>query len=239
MLFIDDREPRDIVKALSQYDIPVTVTRLEFGDCMFEGCGEHGTALIGIERKRLHDLVTSMHDRRLSGQQLRGMLEVYDYLEVVVEGLWRCGSQGQIEELAGEWRTAYGGGTANAYRQLDAYLATLHYRAGVAVWRTMSVIETAAHYAARWHWFQKPWDRHEAHQEAYVKRTGPYCKGAPIPGMVWRVAAQLPGLDKLGQRIAGHFRSVEEMVLADEAGWRQIKGIGKVRARMAIEAIKR
>ena len=93
-IFIDDRET-DLIPVLSKLDVPSQAVRLEYGDVMWEGLGpNHSEVLVGCERKKLSDLVNSMKDRRLSGHQLRGMSQAYDYRLLWTEGQWRPGQDG-------------------------------------------------------------------------------------------------------------------------------------------------
>ena len=102
MIVLDRREPDELetyVRALG-IECVKGETELEFGDAMFSGNGPDGMCLIGFERKRLSDLLTSMRDRRLSGRQMRGCWERYDFVWIVSEGIYREGTGGEIEE----WR---------------------------------------------------------------------------------------------------------------------------------------
>jgi hypothetical protein len=244
VLIVDDRE-RGVVDELRRLDIEVSVARLEFGDCAFTGRGPGGGEVtVGCERKRLGDLVSSMQDRRLSGHQLRGMRQAYDYLFLFVESVWRPGANGEIEELQGrEFRAFYSRGkpgdrAAVSYRQLTAYLTTLELRGGVVVRRTANARETASQYVALWHWWNdKAWDAHKSMEAVYC--NGVVKKGhgggwadphehdeefAPggrastlsgAPTTLLRTAMQLPGiLDVRAAAVTERFGSIRRMALA-------------------------
>src|SRR5580704_11288745 len=111
-LLIDRRESlrpagRELITHLRRYDLDLSLElELEYGDATFSGSGESGDSLIGIEHKRLSDLVAGMKDHRLSGHQLRGLWRLYDYVFLFVEGCWRPGPGGEIEELGPNgWHT--------------------------------------------------------------------------------------------------------------------------------------
>jgi len=160
---------------------------LQFGDAAFEGNGPEGTCTVGFERKKLADLINSMKDRRLSGRQLRGMWQAYDFIFLVAEGLWREGDGSEIEEWAYDrreqkWRfmPVYGNGggdggrNAISYEQLDHYTCTLELKGGLVYKRTRDERETARYYASRWRWFNsKAWVEHRSHDQLYHNEPQP------------------------------------------------------------------
>jgi ERCC4-type nuclease len=181
-MLIDSRERDSIANECRRLGLPVTVTQIELGtgeyrccpDCLFEGNGPSGACLVGVERKRLGDLINSMKDRRLSGQQLRNLARVVDFVFVIVEAVFRPGPGGEIEELQGrEWRTFYkhgnvGDRAAISYRQLISYLTTLELCGNVIVRRTSNVRETAAQLVALYGWFnEKRWEQHHSHDQIH------------------------------------------------------------------------
>lgn len=152
--------------------IPVRVVQLPYGDISFQGNGPDGECPIGMERKRLSDLITSMQDRRLAGHQIRGLTQSYDYRYLIAEGVWRPGPHGEIEELTGKtWGAFYSresGRPAVAYRQLHNFLTTLELKCDLIVRRTANLAETAAQTIALWHWWNdKAWDEHQSHEALY------------------------------------------------------------------------
>ena len=189
------RDRSDLAESLRGLSgsIPVRVLRLEFGDVTFQGNGPDGECSVGIERKRLSDLLNSMLDRRLAGHQLRGLGNAYDFRYLIAEGVWRPGPHGEIEELVGRnWVPFYSrepGRPAVAYRQLQNFLTTLEFMAcrpgpgtgtgpdpgpgpgpgpGLVIRRTSNLHETAVQVIALWHWFNdKEWREHRSHEALY------------------------------------------------------------------------
>lgn len=256
-LVIDRRESdrpagRDLISHLRRYDIDITTDmELEFGDAMFGGNGEHGDCTVAIEHKRLSDLVTSMKDRRLSGHQLRGLWRAYDYVFLVVEGTWRPGPGGEIEELRKEgWRPFFSTRDRHAvnYRQVVSYLNSLALRSRspetgepLRVIRSQSTRQTAAEYAALYYGFtEKTWDQHHAHDQVYTEITAPKRVGlvAPVVTTLWKMAAQVPGIDRKAQAVAEYFKTPQRMANANEREWEQIDGIGVKTARVAVKVMQ-
>ena len=276
-LFIDRRE-RDLYPVVCKFDVEVVLTELEFGDCMFEGLGPgpgQEQVLVGIERKKLSDLVNSMKERRLSGWQLRGMSRAYDYRVLVTEGQWRPGPAGELEEWRYDprtkkfgWCTFYKSGAAGdraavSYAQLLGYLTGLELRGNVVWRRTRDIVETAAQYVALYRNFQVPWESHHSHEQVYtgggvmpVKghgsgwaeehehdlAYGKYGRGRVTcvqqdPSTLWRMAAQLPGVDRRAEAVSRHFKTVKAMAEAGVEEWMEVEGIGKKTAAAVVRAI--
>ena len=88
MLFVDRRAgSHDLVAPLRKLGLPVEETTLDFGDVMFEGRGEKGeSVLVGIEFKKLEELVGAIRSERLQGHQLLGMRDTYKFSYLMYEG---------------------------------------------------------------------------------------------------------------------------------------------------------
>jgi len=192
VILLDSREPEELETAVRRLGIEVArEIEYPFGDAVFMGHGPNGDCSVAFERKKLDDLITSMKKKRLSGHQLRGCWDTYDFVYLVCEGIWKEGSGGEIVEMRYDPRikkhgwvpyhsraTAEGSGgrMAVSYEQLDHYLCTLELKAGVIVKRTKDVEETAKFYVSRWKWFNnKKWDQHTSHDQVY-------CGDIPVKG---------------------------------------------------------
>src|ERR1700685_3075549 len=77
-------------------------SRLIAGDMCFSGQGAMGNCMIGVERKRLKDMLNSIRSGRFSGEQLPKLIEHYEYSYLIVEGIWRCNwDNGLLEDMWG------------------------------------------------------------------------------------------------------------------------------------------
>lgn len=226
-ILLDDREEPALANYLSlQFGLPVTVCRLDYGDLAIQSSSG---LLIGYERKKLSDLISSMQDRRLAGHQLKGMWGLYDRVELVIESLWKPGENGELEVPASGrgWQTLYHRGSGISYRQVDSYLYSQYECGGVPCWRTGSMLETAHLYASRWHWWQKDYDLHRSHDVLFSNLPAAQRRGAVMlhqgePNAVTMLASQIPGIDAKAWDVGKHFSSPEQMVLADERDWRRV-----------------
>jgi ERCC4-type nuclease len=95
---------------LSKAGLPVDAsTQLEAGDLFFVGRGDKGAATtIGIEHKKVADLIASLRTGRLQGVQLPGMraaeagaTPLYDYAYLMVEGEITWNEQGKLTRRVG------------------------------------------------------------------------------------------------------------------------------------------
>jgi len=185
--------------------------------------------MVGYERKNLHDLVASMRSKRLSGHQLPGLLDTYQVVYLVVEGILRAGGRGAAETwVRKDWVALTTGSQPILYREIDHYLATLTHLAGVTVVQTSNPTQTAAMIASRYRWWlDKEWAQHRSHIEIYAPADiGQVGRGRILRrtvGLVEKVAAQLPGLDRGAWSVGKHFGNVYRMVNAEVREWAGVR----------------
>ena len=241
----------ELLPYLQALRIPVKAAFLDYGDFAIEGGKgpEDEPVRIGIERKTLGDLVTSIQSGRFTGQredgsmgQLPGMLVEYDVPLLLIEGIWRPAADGTIEVLFvpknqkpekkefGFWVPFRG---QMLYRALNRFLFTVLFKARVPYFRTMGIRETAQ-WLADLHvwWVDKGYDAHKSHLAS--DRT---FDNAPdrllwrAPNFVEQVAARFPGIgDVRSKAVAERFPTVLDMVNADEEEWLEVEGVGAVTA---------
>lgn len=234
----------ELLRKFAPYGVAVNKTVLAFGDMAWEGWGPNGLCLVGVERKRIDDLLQSIHSKRLSGYQLPGIVEHYDFGYLVVEGIWRTGEGGQLVVWEGDGR---GWTRRNMMaRGVHNYLTTLSVQCGVNVWRTGKAQETVEYVVDQYrYWTEKKWEEHRAHQAVYLGkqegkrlRLGLAGRGKMnrALGPVEKVALVMPGMgEELAYRVGKKFGSVRGMCEADEGKWREVKGVGKVKAGEYVE----
>ena len=193
---------------------------------------------IGVEIKRISDLLTSITTGRLSGHQLPKLVREYRHVWLLIEGQYRPGAEGLLETRQGAaWVPHALGRSPWTYREVEAYLTTLEVRAGVHVRRAYNKAETVALVAMLYQWWTaKAYDEHRAHKALHspILDSGLLYK----PSLTRRVAAELPGIG-VGKSaaVAEHFKTVRAMVEADEDQWQQVDGIGKTLAKKISEAL--
>ncbi len=243
---------KELAPFFTPYGIKVEVKTLDFGDLAFEGNGPTGRCSVVIERKVIGDLVASMQSKRLSGHQMPGMADTYDYCYLIVEGIWRPGPDGELQigqgtfdaqvNFGGRWQDSYGNRRL-LYRAVDNYLATLELHAGVIYRRTLSPAETVAVVVDLYRWWnEKLWEAHSSHLGVYAPAIAKPGKGRlnlarRRVSLAEKWAMQLEGIDTKAQSVAAHFGSAKAMALGDPLEWSNIKGISIHTGRKLVEAI--
>ena len=253
MLWVDDRTgSKELVPHLRSFGIDAQIRRLDFGDFAWEGNGPAGLCRVAVERKTIGDLIQSMQSRRLSGHQLPGMADEYDYAYLIVEGIWRPSDEGVLEvghgsfsrdNFGGRWASSYGKRQL-LYRSIDNYLATLELHTGLIYRRTLSAQETVHVIADLYLWWRaKLWEDHSSHLTVYAPAEARGKKGRlnlvrREVSLAEAWAMQLPGIDKKAQEVAQRFPTGHILANALEEDWMSIPGIGKTLAKRAFKSIR-
>lgn len=230
MLLIDRRAGSiDIVQYLPK-GTPYELTLLDGGDVAFMGMGTGDTpVLIGVEVKKLDDVINCIHDGRFAGEQLP-KLKPYDYVWLVIQGDFRV-REGVMEVYrGGQWKLAGHTSKAVMFNAFDSWIRTMEVCAGIRVSRTRDSVETAETVTNLYRWWRKGLDNHRSHLAFYEPppQEPISLTGFEKPGIVRRVAKEFEGIGwERSKAVAEHFQTVYQMVTADEKEWRQIYGIGK------------
>lgn len=227
-----------LLAPLRALSLPVKSRRLEYGDLAFRGQGPKGITRIGIEYKKLGDLLACIVDKRLVSHQMPGLLRSYSYVYLLVEGVVRPSPDSSLECLlvrhsdrtgrdVAFFNTVY---SALTYSAMQRYLFTLENLAGVRVRFTSTQADTLGYLSALYHWWQKPWGKHHAHLALPAREDSNPRRAEAMfrrPSVLRRIASCLPGVGWTRSRaIANRFRSVSGMVDASEKDWLGIEGVG-------------
>ena len=231
--------------------LPTELCTLHSGDFAFLGLGEGDCPVpVGIERKTLSDFLASMYNGRLPGHQIPKMLQAYQDIWLVIEGIYRIGKDGHVLVPLGT-KPLLGVGKGKGkkmvwvdlpqpvmYRELEAMILTLEMKAGVRTRQTGGMMGTAKFVAAlRSWWITKNWEGHRSHLRFHSETADNALLVKPSLCRV--MASTLPGIGwvKSGA-IAERFGSVAAMVAADEKRWEEIDGVGKILAKRIVEAVQ-
>lgn len=246
MILIDHRRgSKELIPYLKPFGPDVEESVMEFGDIKWVGEGPDGPVMVGVERKRINDLVQSMRDRRLAGHQLPGLLRDYQYCYLLIEGHWKPGRQGELLTSNNGWKWWPAKGQV-MYREVAGFLSSLSLRAAnecgrVLVEKTVDIEESATLLFNLYQMWQKPWAKHTAHKQIYApvpERKGKVEWGTISPQLklARAVAAQLPGLDQKAFKVADHFGTAGRIMRATERQWVDAKvGVGKDGARKILD----
>lgn len=239
-VWLDDRiGSRELLPFLRQQGVYADLARLEYADIAFGGNGPDGGVMVGIERKTVGDLISSMTSKRFAGHQLPGLLEGYHVVYLLVEGWMRPGKDGLLEEMSsGRWRAKRRGSKLVTYRAVDGWLSTMEAVCGLRMRYSLDILETAHVIKGLAEWWARPWADHDSHRAVYAPVSGAGPVAFVRPNIVWKMAAQLPGVEKRGREIARRFATPLAMCEATEDDWRAVKGIGKVLAGNIVKLLR-
>lgn len=191
MIFVDYRMgSAELVPALRRLGLDVEETTLTAGDVAFVGRGEGGKEVnVGIEFKKVGELVQSIRTERLQGFQLFRMREEYDFSYLLVEGEVLFDAQGQMTRRVGRRDFKRIGMSIAEYMKR---IMVLHLRGGLNYMRSESRAETLREIECLFRvWTDKDLDDHDSH-------IGIYTAPSLVPLSEYR--QMLAPLDGVGQR---------------------------------------
>lgn len=239
MIYVDYREKpgkrdkTELVDLLRRIGVRAEKTDLSYGDFAFEGFG--GVA-IGVERKRLHDMIGCIEDSRYSAHQRLGMKKLYTESWLLIEGAWRPHDpKGLLMEgnNAGQWWECRPAGRPTMYAKLRRYLFSVE-RAGVPIIYTRDVWHTAYDICELYHYYQK---KHHTSMREIQKPLIPTLNRKPSVTRKWAEALDGVGLVH-GEEAERLFRNPIALAQSSELEWMGIPGIGPKTAKSIIEQIE-
>lgn len=257
MLTLDPRRGSgDLLRLMMQRGVPCQLREMPYGDASWSGkVADDVPIRIGVELKRVTDVLQCIHDGRFAGHQLVGLLSTYDLVWLLVEGGYRAGKLGVLELPA--WRkkrrawvdyaTLTGSTRQYMWRDLQHWLSTMRYRAGVLIDHVYNHDAAADWLAAEYGWWNQPWGKHRAHLALHAGKDIGIGDGAVEifnyrPNHVGLVSAVLPGIGyEKARAVQKHFKSVRELVGAGVDEWAGIlvgkKRLGHVVAQKVVAAL--
>lgn len=239
-LLVDPRTgSRELFPLLCTNGCPVKMSSSELlaGDFCFEGNGpDDARYLIGVERKTIRDMLSSINTGRFSGHQLPLLTQMYDRYYLVIEGVYGCGNDGILEEpRGGKWMPLELKGRRFMHSMIERFLISVEESTGIRVHKTSNPQDTARHVIHLWHvWNDKSYNKHKAGHG----RSDTHVEIRPW-SVKRRIANDLPGIgqDK-SAAVDKHFATIEEMMNATAKQWAEIPGIGKGIAERIVREIK-
>lgn len=234
-ILVDDREGSGhLAGPLAEHGLDVVVTRMECADVAFVGLGPGGDPRpVGIEIKQADELLSMIVNGRYTGNQLPCLKDTYPTVILAVTEAFYPGRGG---ELLIQGRKPDGWRREWKYRDLDHWLMTQQFKAGVHVLRSRNQAELLQqlHDAYTW-WTVEGWDGHDSHLGLFAPLEGTIIK----PTFERRIAFQLPGIGmELSAKVADWFKSGRGMANAAVETWAMIPKIGKTKAEAIVRAWK-
>jgi ERCC4-type nuclease len=239
---VDDRTGSvDLFPILRRLGLPCTLGRISFGDISFIGTGNEGVPVpIGVEYKKVRDVLQCMTDGRFAGHQLPGLVNSYSQIYLLIEGEIRPHPSTGILEIKshkGFWYEGMVGTRRFMYRDLAKWLLTMSIKGGLSIAQTSTLQETSVWLSALYNWWggdgNGGWDSHKSHLAFNVSADIRFGAGRDRallvrPSVLRRIAAELPGVgyEKSGE-IEKFFGSMEALFFATESDIACVPGIGK------------
>lgn len=227
---------------IEKQGIACDATALEYADVCFDGYGPEGLVGVGVERKRLRDMLDCINDGRYSGHQRIGMHKMYQFRFLIVEGYWRPDSRSGIlyrgvPQPDGKmiWTDQWGQGMGRVmYYKLRRYLFSVSL-SDVHILYTRDVAHTAYDITELYHYFQKPWDEHKSMLTMH-QRTLTIPTLNRKASLIRRWAFELEGVGMQYSEDAERiFKSPRLLANSEERDWMKVPGIGP---KTAIEIVR-
>lgn len=201
-------------------------------DIAFEGRGIGGSPVtIGIEYKKLGELVQSLQSQRLQGHQLYKMNAGFDFRWLLIEGEVLTTHDGYLARWQRKKLVKMEG--SMTLTELYKRLLTLQVCGGLTpvfvdtLTNSLRFIEATYRF-----WTDKDQDEHKSHIAIYEPTT------LVPPNQFERTVFTLPGigLDKVRKALA-RFGSIRAAVNAENTAWAALGGIGTKTASRIVGAV--
>lgn len=203
--------------------------------------------LVGVEAKKVRDLLESMATGRLAATQLPRLMVDYNQVWLLVIGEYRAGTGGVLSVKSGKggWHPFRIGPRPVPIGYVESFIIELQ-TVGVHIKQVESNAAAAEWIRCLHRFWSKKWEDHKALLKfdksalnkvavmPIIERTEEWRRQDQIA----RAAATLPGIgyDRAWE-VARTFPSIRYMANAELAEWQKISGIGKVLAKAAMGAI--
>lgn len=227
VLLVDNRDGScELAEPLTARGLPVRSLRMPYGDLAWVGRGLKGCQVsVGVEFKRLQELVGSLRTERLQGRQMIGMRDEFDYSYLLMEGELLYDTQGTLlkrviyrgretlESLPGQMTIS----------ELLMRLNVLHLCGGLTPILSPSREDTLQLISALYRtWTDKDLDQHRSHIAMY---------NAPPLVPISQQRMTLKTLPRIGMRaskaVADHFgNNLGRAFAASVEEWAGIEVIG-------------
>ena len=212
MIYVDDRVGSKELFHLFPHG-KAELAHLEYADFAFDGHGDEGTVMIGVERKRIGDFVNCMCSGRLSGHQLIGLLNSYHVVYLVIEGLFRANPQTGILETwkRGQWSEYTAGKRRFMARDIWVFMNTLQTICGIHCYHCPRETDTVQYILALHHWWNKEYADHKGHLQPHTGKVVDISKQSVLRRCLLQLTG--PGWE-MSKALDMRFKSVFDLMTA-------------------------
>lgn len=241
ILVANDVGSREMTGTIRRLGVPVQLSELEFSDACFEGNGPKGSTMIGVECKRIHDMLDCIDSSRYVDHQRKGMAQMFGVSILNVEGNWRAhdpdgwlmeGFRKRDGEMS--WGYCKPGGRPVKYEKLYRYLLSIAL-SGVIITYSRDLFGTAFNICEIYHYFQKQWDEHTSLLSIHAP-SPPDMRDRPSLVRRWAYALTDVGA-KTSIDLERRYKTGGDLADATEDELLQVPGIGKKTAKQIVREI--
>jgi ERCC4-type nuclease len=180
---------KDLIPDLEKAGLSPQIAQID-GDLAWVGRGEGGRELsVGVEFKKLPELVDSLRSGRLVGEQLPKMRKSYEFSWLLIEGELSTSRSGLLTNEKG--RPLHGKMTIWEFYER---LWILYLKGGMFPWATKDRRQTVQAIRALYRlWTSKDFDQHRSHLSIYQPPAPPgatqfQCTVSTLPAVGWVAA---------------------------------------------------
>jgi ERCC4-type nuclease len=204
---------KDLIPDLEKAGLDPRLAHID-GDLAWVGRGEQGRELsVGVEFKRLPELVDSLRSGRLCGEQLPKMRKSYEFSWLLIEGELSTSKSGLITNDRG--RPLHGKMTIWEFYER---IWILYLKGGMFPWATKDRRQSIQAIRALYRlWTSKDFDKHQSHLHIYQPPPPPGATQfqatiATLPAVGWATA----------RRAEASFRNLRSAFAATATEWQQV-----------------
>lgn len=226
---------RELRGPILSQGVSCDISPLKWGDACFSGNGPDGEMMVGIERKKIHDLLQCIDDGRYNNQRI-GMNMMYQVSVLYLEGLWKCKEDGTLMEGFRDyeserklkqvsdkstreviaWTDLKMGPRRVMYYTLYRYLRSVAH-AGVIIVLTRDMAHTVVNIVNDYHYYQKKWSDHKSMRQVHMPTIATLTRRPPLRKL-WAHACE--GVSTVyGEQATKYFPTAIRLANSDETDW--------------------
>lgn len=232
----EHQEQHQFTTLLKRLRLEAQEADLPYGDFAFDGVWQGSPVCVGVERKRVHDMLRCIDDSRYNETQRVGMARLYDISYLIVEGYFKAHDPyGHLMESHDgcHWYDCRPGGQRVMYHKLRRYLFSVQH-SGVYVLFSKDMFQTAYDIHELYHYYQKRKHTSMLQMQTY---NIPSLNGKPSLTRRW--AFSLEGVGEVHSQAAEElFKTPLALANSSVEEWLAVPGIGPKTARSIIAEIE-
>jgi ERCC4-type nuclease len=228
LIYIDTAEgSRELYQSFKPHE--AELINLGFADIAFEGNTANGSGVIGIEYKKVNELVGSILSERLVCEQIPKLCQAVDVAYLLIEGYVRKDYRSStLITLFGKTWQPYKYSSMVDYDRIYGTLLTMTEKCGVRVLFAGNKHDTVTQLRSLARWWSRSWKAHNSNIGFYMGISG---RQYGRVSLATKYATQLPGIGEEKAKWIGEYwglKKFNEVVESlDRKAWEQVPGISE------------